>query len=145
LLALDALARQQEANARLTDENARLREDGRFLPPPNPDPIVEALSSALADRDATIARVEKALALAESVVNLGSAFRTALAEAAVVERDSTIARLRENAREMRDALSDYATPGEGWRETWHADVFERSRRLAPDATALTPAKEADRG
>jgi hypothetical protein len=65
-------------------------------------------------------------------------------DAMLAERDATIARLQENAREMRDALSDYATPGEGWRDTWHADVFERSRRLAPDATALTPAKEADR-
>lgn len=39
-------------------------------------------------------------------------------------------------RRLRDALEFYADPELGWESTEHADAFEESRELVPDAAML---------
>jgi hypothetical protein len=117
LLALDALARQQEANARLTAENARLKEDG-----------ADHKGAEIADVHAEILH------------------RAEHAEAALADRDATIARLREFLT-LQKSHYQAALDGGAASDTFLSRIRGKRDMCgeALAQLSLTPAKEADRG
>lgn len=131
-LALDALARQQEANARLTKDlryEEKLAAANRTSCMTNWDKL-QAAEAALADRDATIARLRDELVKEELLHD--EQLRRAL-----TAQDAEIARLREALEQIRDGMNIGAVAGENF-----ALMLAKIRTVI--RAALTPAKEADR-
>jgi hypothetical protein len=131
-LALDALARQQEANARLTAELAAcapyLKDD---------ETPVERIERDVKDADALMTVLGQRT---KELHNARSNVRVSLQE--IAERDATIARLRE-------ALDRVLPIFDTWRKSLGDGAFTHSDGLRfvmmfTDSLPLTPAKEADR-